>query len=70
MIVEVRDLGLAAYVKLKGYSLLACENRVFRFECPENVSKSELEIEYANSCCRQHDSNVMFLRQMMSTIKQ
>jgi uncharacterized protein YaiI (UPF0178 family) len=62
-VVECRDLGLAAFVKNKGFKLLGCEGRVYKFECGESEYR-ELEIEYANSCCRAHDSVVMSLRQL------
>jgi hypothetical protein len=29
-IIETKDLGLAAFVKSRGFRLLACENRVFK----------------------------------------
>jgi hypothetical protein len=60
---ECRDLGLAAYVKSSGCKLVACEGRVYKFECDAERLR-ELEVEYANSCCRRHDQDVMFLRQM------
>ena len=69
MIIETKDLGFAAFIKMSGLKLIACESRVFKFES-ERVSegtniKSELEVAYANSCCREHDSNIMFLRQLL-----
>ena len=60
-VVECRDLGLAAYVKMSGVKLLSCEGRVYKFDC-EQEDFRELEIKYANSPEREHDSNVMFLR--------
>jgi hypothetical protein len=66
-IIETKDLGLAAFVKTRGYRLIGCENRVFKLESTEsNASRAEMEIEYSNSCCRQHDSNVMSLRQLLT----
>jgi hypothetical protein len=66
-IIETKDLGLAAFVKSRGFRLLACENRVFKLENDESSStRAEMEIEYSNSCCRQHDSNVMSLRQLLT----
>jgi hypothetical protein len=68
--IETRDLGLAAYIKMRGHKLLSFENRMFRLEAMDDDgnerTKGELEIEYANSCCRVHDSLVMGLRQFMS----
>lgn len=66
--IETKDLGLAAFMKLRGLKLVGCENRVFKFEGENgdpNNTKAMLEISYANSCCREHDSNIMYLRQLL-----
>ena len=62
---ETRDLGFAAYILMKGYKLDRCENRMFIFNELSKSSGEKLSVEYANSCCRRHDSNIMFLRQML-----
>jgi alpha-acetolactate decarboxylase len=69
MYIETGDLGLAAFMKMRGLELDSCIGRVFRFKCDTECElvKRELEIAYANSCCRQHDSNVIYLRSMMTT---
>lgn len=72
MLIEVHDLGLAAYIKTRGLELVKCEGRSFSFESGVNDDtamlgvKRELEIAYANSCCRQHDSTVVYLRSMIA----
>ena len=70
MNIETSDLGLAAYMKMKGLSLVSCTGRVFVFDCKSDDScelvKREMEVDYANSCCRQHDSTVVYLRSMIS----
>jgi hypothetical protein len=58
---DCKDLGLAAYIKKSGVDLVACEGRVYRFACGEQRYR-ELELQYANSCCRAHDALVMYLR--------
>ena len=64
-ITECRELGLAAYIKMKGHKLVGCEGRVYMFECsPEKYR--EMEIEYANSSERVHDGIVMNLRQLQT----
>jgi hypothetical protein len=66
-VIETKDLGLAAFVKSRGFKLIGCENRVFKLENVDSTaSRAEMEIEYTNSCCRQHDSNVMSLRQLLT----
>lgn len=62
---ECRDLGLAAFIKMKGFKLLGCEGRVYIFDCSASEYK-DLALEYANSCCRQHDSIVMNLRPLQT----
>jgi hypothetical protein len=62
--IEVKYLGLAAYMKMKGCKLLDIRSKIFIFECEK--SYQEWEIEYANSCCRMHDENVMYLRNLIS----
>jgi hypothetical protein len=66
-VIETKDLGLAAFVKIRGYKLIGCENRVFKLESEESdLTRSEMEIEYSNSCCRAHDSAVMNLRMLLT----
>jgi hypothetical protein len=62
---KITELGLAAFIKARGYILVGCEGKTFFFIGEEGV-KRELEIAYANSCCRQHDSTVMYLRSMIA----
>jgi len=64
-IVKIKDLGLAAFINGKGEKLVGCEGRAFLFECDATREK-ELRISYANSCCRDHDNNVMYLRTLLN----
>jgi hypothetical protein len=63
MIIQVNKLGLAAFIKLKGATLLKYENRYFFFETLKGLS--EWDVEYANSCCSKHDSELMNLRRFI-----
>ena len=64
-VIEIRDLGLAAFAKMKGLELESRSARVFKFRTDdETITRDDLEVEYANSCCRQHDANVMYLRHL------
>ena len=58
--IQINQLGLAAYVKLKGAKLLKVENKVFHFE--SSRSTVDWRTEYANSECMKHDSLVCDLR--------
>jgi hypothetical protein len=69
MEIKVKRLGLAAYVKMCGAGFIAHEKDkstgryVFVFESDKSLP--EWEVEYANSCCSLHDSEVMSLRKFM-----
>lgn len=66
---EVKSLGLAAYVMMKGLKLVkVTEDGSFVFECNEK-SEREWEIEYVNSCCFRHDNALMTLRRMLQQRK-
>ena len=65
MIVEIRRLGLAAYIKMVGTPLLKYENRVFYFETERTAE--EWEVEYSNSCCSRHDSELCELRKFLTS---
>lgn len=69
MEIKVKRLGLAAYVKMSGASFIAHEKdpdtRRYMFVFDSNKSLAEWEVEYANSCCSLHDSEVMSLRKFM-----
>lgn len=65
-LMEIRDLGLAAYLKMNGVRLLNVrEGNVFVFEGGSKSAK-EWELEYVNSCCFKHDRELMSLRKLMS----
>ena len=57
---RVRDLGLAAYIKVKGAVLLNIHDGHFYFS--SDTSIVEWEVAYLNSCCCAHDSEVMSLK--------
>lgn len=60
MTIQVTQLGLAAFIKMRGAKLLRCENKVFHFESDKTAS--EWRTEYSNSESMQHDSLVCELR--------
>jgi hypothetical protein len=63
--VETKNLGLAAYIKMQGGLLKTCSNGMFLFEQENERSEHEWEIEYTNSCCHRHDSELMQLRRLI-----
>jgi len=63
MQIEVQQLGLAAYIKMKGATLLKVENKVFHFESDKTTS--EWRSQYANSESMQHDALVCDLRNFL-----
>lgn len=59
-LIEVNQLGLAAYIKMKGVPLVKVEGRTFVFESEKPVGV--WRVEYNNSCCMRHDVLVCELR--------
>lgn len=70
-----KNLGLAAFMKMKGCKLLKVENRTFYFNFDKHNLKEKdkqfcndikvWEIEYLNSECLEHDTILMSLRKML-----
>lgn len=63
--IAVGKLGLAAYIKMKQGGLLRYTNGNFFFRSGKSLH--DWEIEYANSCCARHDSEVCELRKFLRT---
>ena len=61
--VRIKQLGLAAYVKMQGEHLLKVDGREFIFDSV--VSAEEWRVKYNNSCCMKHDSIVCELRHFL-----
>ena len=64
VIVVIKKLGLAAYLKYKGCNLTKVDNREFHFETDRSVK--EWSLEYSNSCCFKHDVEVCELRKLLT----
>lgn len=60
MVIQLRQLGLAAYLKMHGVKLIKVENKTFFFE--SDRSEKEWRVDYHNSCCMKHDAMVCELR--------
>jgi hypothetical protein len=65
--ITTKRLGLAAYIKMNGGVLLEIRDSKFCFETDK--TEGEWEIEYSNSCCYQHDSELVNLRNLLNKIK-
>lgn len=63
-ILSIKQLGLAAYLKSNGCTLIKVEDRVFYFETEKTFK--EWSISYSNSCCFAHDSALCELRKLLS----
>lgn len=63
MLVQTRKLGLAAYIKMQGGTLIKADKGNFEFE--SDTPLQSWEIEYSNSCCHRHDSELINLRNLL-----
>lgn len=61
-IFKVRQLGLAAYIKMKGAILIKYDSGFFTFESTKSLD--DWNVEYTNSCCSLHDSELCKLRRI------
>lgn len=61
--VTVKHLGLAAYMKMQGATLVSVANRQFIFDTTQTVA--EWRVAYNNSCCMRHDSLVCEMRHFL-----
>jgi len=59
-VIKVRQLGLAAYIKVNGAKLIGIEERHFMLESDKTLE--EWRLEYNNSCCSKHDAEVCEMR--------
>lgn len=69
MIIEIKNISLAAYIKMQGYQLLKVNCYSFSFDLPQSTSEEILRIEYLNSECSHHDTEVCNLRDMQRLVR-
>lgn len=67
---RTRDLSLAGYLAEHGLELRRArrnpESRHFEFVLEDPDSEAEeLAVEWANSCCRRHESRIMSLKALI-----
>lgn len=63
MIVFTKKLGLAAYMKMSGAKIVSCNTGIWGFETDRDILS--WQIEYTNSCCCIHDTELMRLRALL-----
>ncbi len=61
-----RDLGIAAFLKMKGYKLLRRRGREFDFEIKESEQAEfdQSQIDYVNSSFAEFDGEIMNLKKL------
>ena len=71
MIIKVKELGLVAYMQMREcvLSRYVTEKGVFELESEESLSLEDWSLEYSNSCCSQHDRNILTLRNLVRNSK-
>jgi len=62
----VKDLGMAAYLKMKGYKLLNRRGREFDFVINESEQDEfkRAQVEYVNSSFAEFDAEIMNLKKL------
>lgn len=63
MKIKIRNLHLAAFVKINGAQLLGTDDGQFVFESSKTVA--QWRMEHLNSCCRQVDRELLDLRRLL-----
>jgi len=62
-IIEIRELHLAAFMKVEGAEFMRFENRKFVFKTDK--PESEWRVQHSNSCCRRVDLELIELRKFI-----
>lgn len=63
-VIRVRQLGLAAFIRMNGAELVKVENKEFHLDTDKSLDQWRLD--YNNSCCMKHDALVCELRHFIS----
>lgn len=62
---QVKDIGLVAYMQMNGCVLLKYNEKVFELESDESKTSEDWAVEYSNSCCSVHDQGILALRNLV-----
>lgn len=66
MTLRTKKLALAAYLKMHGAVFQGHQEGHFIFDQPENgKSIDDWQVEYLNSCCHKHDTELVNLRSLL-----
>lgn len=65
VVLEIKDIGLAAYMKMNGFKVLGYDGQTFQMEGDSYKSFDDWSLEYTNSCCCTHDNQLLQLRDMV-----
>lgn len=65
MILKITDMGLVAYMQMKGCRLLRYTNNAFEVATESKNDAESWAIDYSNSCCFQHDKGILSLRNLV-----
>ena len=67
MELETRKLGLAAYIKMEGGTLKGLDGATNTFKFLDTPDKTlvDWEMQYVNSCCHRHDTELVNLRKLL-----
>lgn len=69
MTTKVQNIGLAAYIRMRGHKLKKVDPHGFVFELSQN-EQEELQMEYYNGECSRHDSEVCHLRDLQRAVRE
>jgi hypothetical protein len=65
VVLEIKDIGLCAYMKMNGFKVLGYDGQTFQMEGDDSKSFDDWSLEYTNSCCCTHDNQLLQLRDMV-----
>lgn len=60
VVIKVKQLGLAAFIRMNGAELVKVEDKHFHLQTDKTLD--EWRIDYSNSCCMKHDALVCEMR--------
>jgi len=66
MLIELKGVGLAAYAKLHGATIVSYNKPKRHFVFESDVSANEWMVDYFNSCCSKHDAELCNLRKLQN----
>jgi len=70
MVIDIREIGLAAFMKMKGCKVVSYDGHIFVMDTGHSHHYSDRDFDdwslsYTNSCCCSHDNNLLQLRDMV-----